>query len=256
MTQMSNAAVDSRWNDAADKWWERPICAFDTETTGPNPQWARLVTACVSLIDIDGTNVTVKTTNWLADPGGEIPEGASAVHGITTEYAAEHGRPHDEVVGEVADALTRAWANGYIVVAFNASYDLTLIRKLSRDPFDIAGLVVDPYVIDRKFDQYRSGKRKLADMCAHYKVAQEDAHQAEGDALAAARLAYKLLRMPAVPDRRGDLIDWPKLRSLTAEQLMSRQAEWHRERQESFAEYLRKTGKPVDDINFDWPIQS
>lgn len=62
--------------------------------------------------------------------------------------------------------------------------------------------------------------------------------------------------MPAVPDRRGDLIDWPKLRSLTAEQLMSRQAEWHRERQESFAEYLRKTGKPVDDINFDWPIQS
>ena len=50
------------------------------------------------------------------------------MHGISTEYAREHGRPHREVLEEVAQALTRALGNGIPVVAFNAGFDLGLME--------------------------------------------------------------------------------------------------------------------------------
>ena len=63
-------------------WFERPLCAFDTETTGPKPKQDRLVTACVARID----GAAVQLHNYIADPGIEIPAEATEVHGVTTEY--------------------------------------------------------------------------------------------------------------------------------------------------------------------------
>lgn len=220
-------------------WYERPICAFDLETTGPIPGWARLVTASVIMID-DGQ---VSARNWLADPGG-IPEEATEIHGITAEYAKEHGRDHDTVVREVADALRGAWAAGYTVVAFNAAFDLTVITKLLRgEPFTVDGLVIDPMVIDGKYSR-RRGSRKLVDQCDFYKVKQVDAHQAEGDALAAARLAWKMPRRYPIITRADDA------------EMMRLQAIWYRERKLSFIEHRKEIGKPIDDINTEWPVAS
>lgn len=232
-------------------WYERPMAAFDLETTGRDARTARVVTASICLID--GKNV--EKFNWLADPGGTIPDEAAAIHGITTEYAQANGRPHKEVVAEVATTLASAWAQGFMVVAFNASYDLTVMDRVSAG-FTVDGLVVDPYVIDRQMDKYRSGKRKLVDMCAAYGVKQEDAHEAEGDALAAARLVYKMARLPRIqlPGWRETVIDWPALRELSAHELMAAQTEWHRERQLSFIDYLKSEGKPHDDVSVEWPV--
>lgn len=232
-------------------WYERPIAAFDLETTGPDPRTARVVTASICLID----GKTVEKLNWLADPGGSIPEGATEVHGITTEHAKEFGRPHKDVVAEVADTLKAAWSEGFVVVAFNASYDLTVMDRVAPG-FTVDGVVLDPYVIDRALDKFRSGKRKLVDVCAHYGVKQEDAHEAEGDALAAARLAYKMSRLPRVvlPGWRKTVIDWPRLRELSDEGVMVAQAEWQRERQLSFIDYLKEQGKPFDEVSTEWPV--
>ena len=114
----------------ARSWPFGPLLGFDTETTGVNPSRDRLVTAAL----VRRTERPVfgdrqqSVTTWLADPGVEIPEAASAVHGVTTERARAEGRPVAEVLAEVSDQLVTAMAAGTPVVAFNASYDLTLME--------------------------------------------------------------------------------------------------------------------------------
>ena len=63
------------------------MVGFDTETTGVSPTSDRIVTA--ALIRREGS--LVQTLTWVIDPGVEIPERATAVHGITTAFAREHG---------------------------------------------------------------------------------------------------------------------------------------------------------------------
>lgn len=215
-----------------------PLAAFDSETTGADPLTARLVTAVVARID--GPHPQVRS--WLADPGVEIPAEATAIHGVSTEHARAHGRPHDQVAAEVAAELGRVWAEGRAVVVFNASYDLTVLTR-HVEGFAVSGLVVDPFVIDRAIDPYRKGSRKLADMCAHYNVRLDGAHDAQADALGAARLAWKLLRRPELEDLApGDLMAW--------------QQRAHKARQDSFAEYLRRVGKDASDVCGQWPVRS
>ncbi len=86
-------------------WSDRPICAFDLETTGRDPSTARIVSACVAVID----GSSVETRTWLLDPGVDIPAGASAVHGISTEFAAQHGQDYSEGYEEIREALHNSW---------------------------------------------------------------------------------------------------------------------------------------------------
>ncbi|MFF4026888.1 3'-5' exonuclease [Nocardia elegans] len=220
-------------------WTEMPLTAVDTETTGTDVFGDRVVTACV--VDINGSRVEAR--NWLADPGVEIPAGATEVHGITTEHARQYGRPHAEVVAEVVDAMYAAWAANRAVVIYNAAFDVSLIAA-NYPGFEVRGLIVDPYVIDRELDTYRPGKRTLAATCEHYGVRLEGAHSADGDALAAARLAWKLPRR------------YPVLELADADGLMEAQAEWHKSRQLDFIDYLSRNRKPFHDVSIEWPVRT
>lgn len=222
-------------------WTTRPICAFDLETTGRDPLSARIVTACVVTFD-DGAP---RTRNWIVDPGVEIPDGAVAIHGISTAQAREHGQEYASGYREIREALADAWATGHVVVAFNAAYDLTVLdaegRRLGWPPLSNYGLVVDPYVIDREMDRRRRGKRTLGALCEHYGIVLDAAHEAESDALAAAELARIL------PERFPDLA--------TLDDVMTSQALWHAERQRDLAEYLRSAGRDTSDVDGRWPIR-
>ena len=222
-------------------WTARPICAFDLETTGRDPLSARIVTACVVTVD-DGVT---RTRNWIVDPGVEIPAGAAAIHGISTAQAREHGLEYASGYRAIRKALTDAWADGYVVVAFNAAYDLTVLdaegRRLGWPPLSDYGLVVDPYVIDREMDRRRRGKRTLGALCEHYGVALASAHEAESDALAAAELARIL------PQRFPDLG--------VLDDVMTSQAAWHAERQRDLVEYLLSEGRDASDVDGQWPIR-
>ena len=99
----------------------------------------------------------------LADPGVEIPEAASKVHGITTEHAREHGQPHEKVLAETVERIRQGWADGLTLIVFNAPYDLTVLRQLTGD-FTVTGAVYDPFVVDRAKDPYRKGPRTLSDL--------------------------------------------------------------------------------------------
>ena len=146
-------------------WWQGRLCAFDTETTGPHPSRDRLVSAAVVRV---GGGLPAEVQTWLARPEEPIPPEATAVHGISDAEARERGRPAREVVVEVAAALRAAWADGLPVVAYNAPFDLTLLSaELVRHglPLLEVGPLIDPLVLDRQFDRWRRGSRRLDAVC-------------------------------------------------------------------------------------------
>jgi len=177
-------------------WHKGLLLAFDLETTGVNIEEDRIVTACAALIN--GTTGDCQVKTWLANPGVDIPEAATAVHGITTEYAAEHGDDPRAVASTLADTLMAQVFRGVPIVGFNLAYDLSLLdrecRRHGLEPVGerlaaARGVVVDAYVLDKAVDRWRRGSRRLSDVCAHYGVRIDGAHDASHDAVAAARVA-------------------------------------------------------------------
>ncbi|WP_448851106.1 exonuclease domain-containing protein [Corynebacterium sp. 335C] len=215
------------------------MVAFDLETTGKDPLTCRIVTS--SLVRLTSGQAPDKAA-MLADPGVEIPEEATRVHGITTERARAEGRPHAEVLNRTIGMLQSAWNDGYAVVAYNAAYDLTVLR--AQEPsFTVDGLVVDPFVLDKHFDRYRKGKRTLEATCAHWNVRLDSAHDSTEDALAAARVAWMLARAH------------PELATMDGEELMELQAVAAWEQAESFREYLTGRGRDASDVDGSWPMR-
>ena len=220
-------------------WTDMPLASFDLETSGIDVFTDKVVTGCI--VRIDGAKASSKT--WLANPGVVIPAEATAVHGVSTEHAREHGLPHDEVVAEIVDELYSCWQEGRYISCFNGSFDFSLIAS-NHPRFEVRGLIFDGYVVDRAMDPYRPGKRTLEAVCDHYGVRLDAAHNAEADALAAARLAWKLPRV------------YPTLALASPDSLMASQTDWYRERAYSYIDYLRRNHRPYDTVNTAWPIQT
>lgn len=219
------------------------VLSFDLETTSVNPFEARIVTSALVRIDSSGSH----PHEILADPGVEIPLEAQEVHGITTEYAREHGRPHEDVVAETIETIRNAWKQGYTLVVYNAAYDLTVLHQL--DPsFLVEGPVYDPYVIDKILDRYRKGKRTLTALSEHYAVKLEQAHNASADALAAARIAWK----------QATNTFHSTISQLTLAELMERQAVGYYEVQSGFRSHLQQSGRAENaaTVNTSWPMQT
>lgn len=220
--------------------WTDKIVAFDLETTGTDPMTDRIVSA--ALVDFDDGE-RVDAVTWEVDPGVPIPEESSRVHGVW-ETDREGRQDHDTAVLEMVEEMGDAWRAGYTVVVFNAAFDLTMLQARARDAgaeFTIAGPVVDPMVADRYLDKWRKGKRTLGVQCEHYGVTLEDAHNAEADAEAAARLAI------------AQAAKWPG--EFASEGLMDRQARWAKENHDSLRSWMRRQGKSTADLRSGWPIR-
>ncbi|MFT4050525.1 MAG: exonuclease domain-containing protein [Solirubrobacterales bacterium] len=227
-------------------WHHGRLAAFDIESTGINPQSDRIVTATVSVV---GGGQPAVSTSWLADPGIEIPAGAANVHGITTEQARAEGRPAEEVVREIVETLAAEVEKGVPVVAFNARYDMTMLDREARRhgivPLAERGaevLVVDPYVIDKQLWKYRKGKRTLTSVCEVYNVelSEDDAHAADADAIAAARVAWRM----------GE--KYPELQ-VGLKELHASQILWADEQAQSLQEWFNSQGKN-ETVEREWPI--
>lgn len=231
-------------------WHRELLIGFDLETTGTDPGTSRIVTGAVIEVR-DGEPQGRK--EWLADPGVPIPEDAVAVHGISNERATADGRPADQVADAIADALAGYWQAGAPVVAYNATFDLTLLSAELRryglpslsDRIGGGGVgpVIDPYTIDRSVDRYRKGKRNLEAVCQEYGVRLDAAHDASADALAAVRVAC------AIADRH------PKVASLGPAELHTRQIEWYAAWAVDFQGFLRRKGNTDAVVDPHWPLR-
>lgn len=229
-------------------WHLGRLAGFDLETTGVSVEDDRIVTACV--VQVGGAQ-PVQAANWLANPGIPIPEGAAAVHGITTEHAVAEGAPAAEVVEQVITALAQCVTAGQPIVAMNASYDLTLLDREARRhgirPLTdlVQPFVIDPHVLDKAVDKYRRGGRKLTDLCQHYRVPLDGAHSADADAIAACRVAWRIGQQH------------PQIGAAALPDLHAWQVKWAREQAEGLAAYFRRTpGKEdqADGVRTEWPL--
>jgi len=238
-----NDQISLDFNDRPE--WAKKLAVFDLETTGLDLRESRVVTACVLEIDQDGL-VVGKNIEWLANPGIEIPEAASNVHGVTTEKAKEYGRPAKEVVSEILETLRGFLSLGTPVVAYNAPFDFTILHyealRYDLQPLDNPKPIIDPLVLDKFVDTYRSGKRTLEVASKIYGVTLEAAHNATADAIAAGRVAQAIALKHS-----GKL-------PVDAMSLHDAQVEWSAAQNASY-EKFRRGSSPEFTVQRGWPVK-
>lgn len=223
-------------------WWEGRLVGLDLETTSPLPEEARIVTAAIVVV---GGGQPTEERSWVVDPGVEVPEEAAAIHGFTTERVRAEGRPPSDVLREVLQEVLGAVQRGLPLVIFNARYDLTVLDRESRRHLGSAGglperlRVVDPLVLDKHLDRYRKSypyghnaetaaaagipsSRTLGGMVKVYSASLDGAHEATADALAAARIAYRIGQRGRVIRRTRSRAEAVELRMLEGQWAMVR----------------------------------
>lgn len=229
------------------QWWRGPMAALDFETTAPDPAVARAVSATV-IID---RGMVPECQSWLVAVDEEIPAEATAVHGITTEYARQYGEPAGKVVSEITGLLVALWDDLIPLVIFNAPYDLTVLdcerRRCGMAPLlrlrGEATPILDPLIMDRTLDKYRKGSRKLDAVSRHYGVDLIAAHSSDADALAALQVA-----------RRMGLY-YLELQLVGLVELFYQQQRWYSGWAENFEAYKRRQQVDAVCIGREWPIQ-
>ncbi|MFE6966716.1 exonuclease domain-containing protein [Agromyces sp. NPDC057679] len=224
------------------------LCVFDLETTGVNVFTDRIVTAYLGRVNRQ--NEITGAYSWLTDPGVEISEGASNVHGITTEMARADGRDAKETVEEILTVIRRSISTGRPLVAYNAAYDLSLLNaeaeRYDLEPIADFGVVIDPLIIDKTVDKYRRGKRTLEATAAHYGVELDGAHDSKFDAIATGGVTWQVLGKVLTSRGFGDMAQV---------ELHERQIGWAFEQQESYQEFRRSNGEPEFNVDFGWPLR-
>lgn len=225
------------------------IAVMDTESTGVDTDKDRLVSFHCSILD------EPFAVNRLVAVTEPIPAEATAVHNITTEQSQALGKPILEVLGGIHLALSVLADGGIPVAGSNLPFDLALLRSEARR----AGLpretledtlerliLLDALVLDRWLVTKRQGKgaRKLVNLAKYYAVpfAEQDAHGAEADAVAAGRIVQKQLTDP-------------RLANYTAADLHDRQIGWYVDQQLDFEHWLRnKENDPTIRLRKRWPL--
>ena len=224
-------------------WHELPHAAFDLETTGRDPHTARIVTASVILVN--GHGDVLQHHEWLSAVEEDIPAEAAAIHGVSTDQARAEGRPAPEVTAEIAGVLGGFFAAGIPVLAFNASYDFTVLnRECERFGLSapVPAPVIDPYILDKQVDRYRRGKRTLTALTEHYGVGFENAHTSAADVMATIGVARAMAgRYPVL---HGDAVE-----------LHRAQIGWAGAQAASFQDYLRRKD-PAAVVDGAWPARS
>lgn len=234
-------------------WHTGRVYGFDVETTGVDVFGDRIVTATVVKIDagkVDGART------WLINPGVEIPEAATKVHGITTERARTEGMDAALGIADIADIVTGVLRAGLPLVAFNAAYDLTILEVECRR-HGIPGVadlpllsVIDPFVLGKGLDHiaYRKfvkgRKFTLPELCDRYKVPFDETHDATADATGAARLAIAIAKAE------------PHVSDMTPTAIHQLQVTWRREMQNSLRAYFDKNGIEHDGVDPGWPLHT
>ncbi|WJV49992.1 exonuclease domain-containing protein [Streptomyces flavofungini] len=231
-------------------WYEGPLAAFDTETTGVDVETDRIVSAAV--VVQNGAGARPRVTRWLVNPGVVVPAAATAVHGLTQEHLERNGRWPAPVMEEIGRELAEQGAAGRPLVVMNAPFDLTLFdRELRRHRASSLArylesrplCVLDPRVLDRHLDRYRKGRRTLSDLCAHYEVELTGAHDAAADAQA----ALDVVR--AVGRRFSARLD-----RLSPAELHTLQAVWHAAQARGLQAWFARSGTP-EAVDPAWPLR-
>ncbi len=228
-------------------WIAEPLLGFDLETTGIDVENDVPVSYSLVYYEPGGTNWT---RGGIVNPGRPIPDGAVAVHGITNERARTEGQDLMTAIVEITDTLVDASRGGIPVVGMNVSYDLKMLDACSRRMRGLplansgwVGPVLDVLVIDRHFDKYRRGGRKLVELCAHYGVKGDNFHDAQSDVVASIQVLLAQAKR------------YPELAAMRIEDLYAKQERWHRDWALNYSRYLVSKGQEgLHQSALEWPL--
>lgn len=230
--------------------------AWDTETTGPDPTEDRIITAAFIVRTPDEDDLV---HSWLINPGVPIPAEATAVHGIDDAKVQAEGVDPKGALDEIAAYLAHAIKLGMPVIAFNHSFDWsilhydllrnglpTMAERVGPGPLPL----LDPHVIDKEFFKYvrGQGNRKLKPTAERYHVALNDWHTADADALAALLIAEEQFARFRELDGYGPF------------GLFAAQQKWRAEQQAGLQRWFRtkataeQGGDPAKVIDGSWPL--
>jgi DNA polymerase-3 subunit alpha len=184
---------------------------FDTETTGLPidkkaplsnfANWPRVVQIAWQLYDSVGN--LLEAENHLVRPDGyTIPFNATRVHGITTDFAMQHGIPIQDVLSKFNETLFKT----KYLIGHNLEFDTSAVGcELLRA--NIESIMFSLPILDTcteitaAFCQLpggRNGRFKYPSLGELYKIlfgeSFSDAHNAAGDVEASARCFFELLR--------------------------------------------------------------
>jgi DNA polymerase-3 subunit epsilon len=169
------------------------IVVIDVETTGKERATDQIIEMCVRF----GLGADAVSRVWRIRPSVPIHPEATGVHGITTEDVA--GCPlFPELVPEFLPLIAEA----DVIVGYNVAFDLDMLQaELSRaslPPFDLMG----KQIVDVLRLWHHAEPRTL--VAAHMKFCGAelvDAHQAEADVAATARVLASMLMRFGLADK-------------------------------------------------------
>ncbi|MBD3763638.1 MAG: DNA polymerase III subunit epsilon [Rhodobacterales bacterium] len=164
---------------------------FDTETTGLLPAQGDEIVQIAAVRIVNGRRVPGEVLDLLVNPGRPIPPASTEVHGITDAMVAE--------APDVDTALRQfhAFAAGAVLVAHNAPFDMTFLRRRE----DRLGLRFDHPVFDTVLLSavvWGQAEVHSLDALTHrlgITIPEEARHTAIGDTLATADALLKLMPM-------------------------------------------------------------
>lgn len=104
---------------------ERPLAVIDTESTGLNPETARIVRISVLRVEPDGQR---SLRSELVNPGMPIPPGATAVHGITDDDVSDKP-PFRAYARALAESLEDCDLAGFAIERFHLPLLLAEFRR-------------------------------------------------------------------------------------------------------------------------------
>jgi DNA polymerase III subunit epsilon len=228
-------------------WVTGEMLGFDFETTGVDR--FNDVPVSYALVTVVAGDV-VSSASGLIDPGRDIPAGATAVHGISTERARDEGMPMSDAIEMITEVVVSASQRDVPIVGMKLDYDLTILDTQATRLSGIGlvdrgwqGPVLDAVVLDRHVDQYRKGSRTLAALCGLYGVEIINAHDASADAIASVGV---LLALGA---------RYKELRDAGLDALHQSQIGWHRDWAEGYDNWrVGKGMSPMDPRDYLWPL--
>ncbi len=168
---------------------------FDTETTGLLPSRGDEIVQLAAVRIVNGRLVENEVLNTLVNPAMAIPDASTRIHGISNAMVADA-----PAIEQVAQRFHK-FAQGAVLVAHNASFDLAFLR---RDEARI-GLCFDHPVLDTVllsaivFGQSENHSLDALTARLGIDLPGHARHTAIGDAVATADVLLKLL--PALKAR-------------------------------------------------------
>ena len=164
---------------------------FDTETTGLLPDQGDEIVQIAAVRIVNGRRLEGEVFDTLVNPGRPIPGVATRVHGITDAMVTD--APGMDAVA----VRFHAFAQGAVLIAHNAPFDMAFLRRTSAR----TGLIFDHPVLDTVLlSAVIFGQQEVhtLDALIHrlgLTIPEEARHTAIGDSIVTADAFLKLLAM-------------------------------------------------------------